>query len=236
MRKLSVLFLAGTLLLVPLCGCAQSSSQTQADGQAQTDGKYDEIIADLEEEDYDGAIDAITEMKKESQAKAFGDIKDYLVTVELTKENFDEYFEWVSQEHVDAFGEKDSVWWGFRSKKYDDGLILYRLEDVKYCDSILIEHTSTYHNLDDSDQSVQEKDELSSLLSMISWDVPMLDPVTLDSVDRIAGSKLTFIKKEFVESYDFKPFSFPEDSLGTETITLKNGEILTRASARDYPY
>ena len=97
MRKLSVLFLAGTLLLVPLCGCAQSSSPAQTDGQAQADGKYDEIIADLEEEDYDGAIDAITEMKKEAQAKAFGNIEDYLVTIELTKENFDEYFEEIDE-------------------------------------------------------------------------------------------------------------------------------------------
>lgn len=239
MRKLSVLFLAGTLLLVPLCGCAQSSSQTQADGQAQTDGKYDEIIADLEEEDYDGAIDAITEMKIESQAKAFGDIKDYLVTVELTKENFDEYFEWVTIPEVDIFGDQEALWCGFRSKKYDDGLILYGLGDANYSDSIYVKFSLTHHLLDDSIYSDQYKDSLMNLLIFNYGMTPEIS-ASLDSIDSIAGSKLTFVKKEFVESYDIEPAEHPDDPnevlRADATITLKNGDSFGRTIARDYPF
>lgn len=240
MRKLSALVLAGTLLLVPICGCAQTSSQTQVDEQTQTDGKYDDIIADLEEENYDGAIATITEMKKEALAKTHTDMEKYLVTVELTPENFDEYFEVVVSPVVDAFGETDHWVLGVRSKKYDDGLILYGLDDSDYCDSIELEFTLTYYddNGTDKDQYKCSLDDALALDAWSFWDVD--SSITFDSLDRMVGSKLTFIKRDFVESYDILPAEHPEDPedsfYTTATITLKNGEVFDRMIARDYPY
>ena len=242
MKKLSALLLTSTLFLAPLCGCAQTSTQTQPD-QAQSDKRYDDVIADLEEEDYDGAIATITEMKKEAQAKAHADMEEYLVTVELTKENFDEYFEWVTIPRINAFGEQEGARWGLRSKKYDDGLILYGLDDQNYCDSITLKYTVTMHYPSGSDWSDQENTDLSTLLCIqrgCSGDAGEEVSVDVNSLDRIAGSRLTFIKKEFIESYDIELAEHPDDPVdsffASATITLKNGETFYSAIARDYPY
>lgn len=76
---------------------SSSVAQTEKEGtEAVSDdevpGKYDGVMDSLEKEDYDSAIAEIEKIKKESKAQKYGDIESYLVTVELTKDNFDEYF------------------------------------------------------------------------------------------------------------------------------------------------
>lgn len=61
---------------------------------------------------------SIDAMKAEALLQEYGNIEDYLVTVELTPENFDEYFEFVTIPSQNAFGEPDdTIWYGLRSKK-----------------------------------------------------------------------------------------------------------------------
>lgn len=56
------------------------------------------------------------------------------------------------------------------------------------------------------------------------------------NVTRIAGSRLTFIKKDFVESYDIEPLSRLDQTSTVATITLKNGTVFSQLVVPDYPY
>lgn len=206
---------------------------TKAASDDQLSGKYDGVMDSLEKEDYDGAIAEIEKIKKESKAQKYGDIESYLVTTELTKDNFDEYFEFVTMQEKNAFDEYDgNVWIGLKSKKYDDGLILYNIYDNHYNDEITIEYA--YNNGEWSDTN-QEK--LSSILHFgIGHGCDHPESFSLSSIERIAGSKITFIKKDFVESYEIEPFSSPDQHSSQATITLKNGESFYASVNPDYPY
>ena len=134
MRKTYLGALVISIFLV-LSACGQSVSPTQVDtkaaqnaGKAQTSGedketgpaaetsareqlleKYTGVINLLEKEDYDNAIAEIEEMKKASKAKKYGDIADYLVSFELTADNFDEFFEFSTIQGKNAFDEDDDI-------------------------------------------------------------------------------------------------------------------------------
>ena len=221
---------------------AQTSSSSVAqtedkDEEAATDNqqseKYKGVMDSLEKEDYDSAIAEIEKIKKESKAQKYGDIDNYLVTVELTKDNFDEYFEFVTMQGKNAFNEYDgNVWVGLKSKKYDEGLVLYNLNDNHYNDVITIEYT---HSANDWTETEQEK--LTNILSFSTGygcDYP--ESLSISPTGRIAGSKLTFIKKDFVESYEIEPISSPDQNSSQATITLKNGETYYASVNPDYPY
>ena len=71
--------------------------------------KYEDILSYLEEEKYDDAITIINEKKNEALKEKYGEIEEYLVTIELTPDNFDEYFEFVKDRSKNAFGEDGNI-------------------------------------------------------------------------------------------------------------------------------
>lgn len=248
MRKIFLGVLVICICLV-LIACGQSAPQTQADtkaeqsaGEAKTVSdnkdiepvaetsveeqlleKYGDVIDFLEKEDYDDAIAEIEKMKKESKSAKFGDIADYLVSFELTEDNFDEFFEFSTIQGKNAFGEdEDTIWIGLKSKKYDEDLVFYGITDREYNDNITIEYT--YNS--DGHASTDECD-LNTLLSFgrgIGGNNNIAS-FSVEPTGRIAGSKITFIKKEFIESYDVEPI-LNQSHINTQaTVTLKNGDV-----------
>ena len=249
MRKTYLGALVISIFLV-LSACGQSVSPTQVDtkaaqnaGKAQTSGedketgpaaetsareqlleKYGDVIDLLEKEEYDNAVAEIEKMKKDSKAAKYGDIADYLVSFELTADNFDEFFEFSAIQGKNAFGENDDIiWFGLKSKKYDEDLVFYGITDREYNDNITIEYT--YNS--DGDASTDEC-ALNDLLSFgrgIGGDNINIDSFSVEPTGRIAGSKITFIKKEFIESYDVEPVSDQSHINTQATITLINGDV-----------
>lgn len=207
MRKPFVILVFVFCIDLLFCACGQASEKTQPEETTETEqleelseeeqlfGKYEDIIRALESGDYDGAVSTIEQLKTEANIRQYGDINDYLVTVELTPENFDEYFEFVTTPTFNDFGEQnDYLKLGLRSKKYDEGLILYGVDDLQYCDTFAIEYTADYSYEDYSDTDTTQW-RLASFLSFSTLGGSNIK-VTSIRIDRIAGSKLTFIKKE----------------------------------------
>jgi hypothetical protein len=198
--------------------------------------KYGTIIEALENNDYDGAVSSITSLKEEYLAETAGDINDYLVTVELTPENFNDYFEFVTIPGQNAFGERsDTLWVGVRSKKYDEGLILYDIEGAEHCDDITIEFITDLTESQEANTSQMRLAELLSFLSGFGGYGTEKDSLSYE-LSRIAGSKLTYIKKEYIDSYEIPPVSSPDLHSTESTVVLKNGESFNLWVNPDYPY
>ncbi len=93
---------------------------------------YESVVTNMQNENYDAVIAEANEKKTEKMKEEAGDIEDYLVTVELTSENFEEYFEIVSAQHHNAFGENIKLCtWFIRSLSYDD-LIIYDTGNIAF--------------------------------------------------------------------------------------------------------
>ena len=248
MKKRPGAFLLSALMCLSLvaCGTPQPAEEEApaeeevVEEPAVEEERYPEIADALDAGDYDGAIAAITEMKTEAMAQEAGDINDDLVTVEITPENFDEYFDVYTVPVNNAFGEFEYSCWYLRSRKYDEGLILYGLDDADYCDTISVEFVIR-STVDSGYEQLAEPiiDELGSMLDSggvleLSWDPSVA--FSLESISRMTGSKLTFVRSEYVESIELEERDKPDMS-STETITLKNGETFTYYYPRGgYPY
>lgn len=239
-------FLICVCLVLSACGQSASKTQTgtnaeQSAGKAQTNQeenktesvaetsareqlleKYTGVINLLEKEDYDNAIAEIEEMKKASKAKKYGDIADYLVSFELTADNFDEFFEFSTIQGKNAFDEDDDIIWiGLKSKKYDEGLAFYRISDTQYNDDVTIEYTYNSGGWEQTSES--GLDELLTFNYGVGIDHN--DSFSVEPTGRIAGSKITFIKREFIESYDVEPIENKSQHITQATVTLKNGDV-----------
>lgn len=253
---LGVFFICVCLVL---SACGQSASPTQADtkaeqnaGEALTSGedketepaaetsareqlleKYGDVIDLLEKEEYDNAVAEIEKMKKDSKAAKYGDTADYLVSFELTADNFDEFFEFSTIQGKNAFGEdEDILWLGLKSKKYDEDLVFYRISDIEYNDDVTIEYTYNSSGWEQTSEST-----LSQLLSFnYGIGIDNNDSFSVEPTGRIAGSKITFIKKEFIESYEVEPISNQSQNITQATVTLKNGDVYYFSVNPDYLY
>ena len=209
-----------------------SETVSEPSSEEQLYEKYADIISSLEEENYDNAIDIINEKKTEANKEKYGDIEEYLVTVELTPDNFDEYFEFVTSVHYTAFGTEDLFLYGLKSKMYDSGLIIYDLNNAEYNDDIAIGYKWSMGDVAHSDGV---SDYLRNLLRIGNgMNIMYKDLFKAEPLGKIAGTKLTFIEKDYVESYEIDSRS--ADLLGNTTITLKNGEIIKRQTNPDFPY
>ena len=146
-----------------------------------------------------------------------------LVKVNLDSKNFEEYFEFVTVPRYNAFGEPDeNIGIGVKSKKYDEGLIVYSLDDI------------TVENIFNSFNS---ENKLQSLLSFgTSFSFYPDDDNVLSYSGRITDGTVTFIKQEYVEDYPIPELKKPDDYYAETTIQLKNGEIITRYLYPEYPY
>lgn len=115
MKKLIAVLMAIAILL-SLCACGSSSTPPKKD--------IDDITAD----DIQAAVDKMMGVEEETAApaQASNDAPtpdDYIVCVEMTPENFGDYFEPTILPVLDDWGEPTGKYtYGFISKVYDQGL------------------------------------------------------------------------------------------------------------------
>ena len=76
---------------------------------------------------------------------------------------------------------------------------------------------------------------VAALLRMTDYERKILS-FTNYALSRIAGAHLTFVKKEFVASYDFVPITKPNQRNTSYTVTLMNGESFSCVGNPDYPF
>lgn len=226
------------------CGASQPadtqpSEEEVVEEATVVEGRYPEIADALDAGDYDGAIAAITEMKTEAMAQQAGDINDYLVTVELTPENFDEFFELYTMQFHNAFGEYYSSGCLLRSLKYDEGLILYGLYDEEFCDAISFECVIGARTDSGTERQMESSIYRLSFFLDTPEGVPGLDEdpsvvYFIGPISRMTGSKITYVRSEFVESVSIEDNG---DQYTTEIVTLKNGETFSyQYPTGGYPY
>ena len=93
---------------------------------------YQDLIDLMAAGDYDAAIDYIQNLKVENGQSLPEDLSEYLLEVEITKDNFSDYFEIVNEPIKNAFGEDDpdQMRTYFASKMYDQGYYIYRMDDI----------------------------------------------------------------------------------------------------------
>ena len=182
---------------------------------------YESIITNMQAENYDAVIVEAETKKTEKMKEEAGDIEDYLVTVELTSENINDYFELIDIPRMNSFGEQvgDSIFQGLRSLQYEKGYIIYKIDPITveyYCDGIT--------------SAVEGK--LESLLSFGgvggNWHV--------QHTGRVVPGMVTYINKEYVESYEVPERTTLDQMNVRATIILKNGELISRSVCPEYPY
>lgn len=260
MKKLIAFLLALTLMLA-MTGCV---SQEDYDAlAAQKDAEYNALLEDLnalaqerdalfatvdrhsalisavESENYEYAADIISEMQIARDMAQKGDIADYLVTVELTPENFGEYFEFVPHYGTNAFGEEEpwSLNFAIASKAYDAGLIVYSA-DFK----IEIETTtsstdfgSTNTSTDSTTFDCTETYFPSFGFGGMPGETKYNPEECSAAVVRVEGS-VTFVKAEYVTDYVLGEADYSFSPTQEAEIALVNGEMLYRSIYYGYKY
>ena len=233
MKKLIVILLV-VCTIICLSGCVSQDEldvviaerdtlQTQLDAAQVTIHKYADLIGAMDAEDYPAAMDIISQKQIAKEIEEKGEIDKYLVTVELTTENFDEYFAWNNFYALNDFGEqlKHEYRSVLTSKAYDQGLILYAC-DVK------LGYTQTVNG------AYFGHEEIHSSNGTCVWSektMPTCGSGSAEGVEfnlekcqveitRVEGT-VTFVKEDYVASYVF-------DGSVSEIaeITLVNGETL----------
>lgn len=161
-------------------------------------------------------------------------IEDYLVTIEITPENFNDYFEIITFPYLDEWGEPvDNVnYFGLKCNLIDQGLIYYRDASSNADDDFLMELKLIYYTdwgeLSDDTFNVSAHDLYDS------WCFDGLDIAVMDYEKEITAEvlrsrgTLTFLKEEYIQEVTY---SSTYKSLGydvtTETLLLKNGEEMS---------
>lgn len=185
--------------------------------------KYPELISYLKSEDYQSAETYVHELVLQQKKEAAGDIEDYLVTVDLNSENFEDYFEFKTVPMVNAFGEtKSGEWYGLKSKKYDEGLIVYSLDPISV-ECIL-----------NSETSVDRLDDL--LLFCVGYERDDGAEEAPSFSGRITEGKVTYIKQEYIEDYTIPEQKTYDFANVDAEIRLKNGDTIKRNVNPAYPY
>lgn len=121
MKKMMLGTLGGLLMICSL------SLNTFAEEQ-----NYQELIDLVAAGDYDAAIDYIQNLKVENGQALPEDLSEYFLEVEITKDNFSDYFEIVNEPIKNAFGEDDpdQMRTYIASKMYDQGYYIYHMDDI----------------------------------------------------------------------------------------------------------
>lgn len=197
-----------------------------------TESTYDVIISDLETDNYDGAKAKIDQLQKDRMAANAGDINDYLVTIDLNSENFDDYFEFVSMPMYNAFGElkPGASAFGVKSKKYEEGLVIYSV------DNITVEYVTKNTSQPELDAWPGDS-KLNELLEFSNSFGSSEDAdFEFEYNGRITEGKVVYIKSEYVDSYETVERAAPDDFADEAIITLCNGEKIVRSIQKDLPY
>lgn len=177
MKKIMLGAISGLLILCSLCLNTVAKEQN-----------YQELVDLVAAGDYDAAIDYIQNLKVENGQALPEDLSEYLLEIEITKENFSDYFEIVHEPIKNAFGEDDpdQMRTFFASKMYDQGYYIYHMDDIPVeADIWNYEDASTwvttigeYHMTDTAQHSSQAFKD--------------------GEVLRVGSGKVVYIKKEAV--------------------------------------
>ena len=229
MKKILTVLLMMSLL-VCMTGCASQSDLDAAiverDAlQAKVD-QYSDIIDALDAEEYEAAMNIISQKQIAKEMEEKGDIEDYLVTVDLTLDNFGDYFEWKSYYGINEFGEEEEcdLWFPLVSKVYDEGLVLYKA-DVKLGITMSMTYDGNYGTNSYSTEDTLEWEEHimpTRGSSTSSEDRYILDKCNVTTT-RVEGTVI-FVKEDYVVNYDLGEVrnGWFQDA----KITLVNGEEL----------
>lgn len=234
--KKAVAMLLVLCLLLALPGCVSRSdvdaAAAQRDAlQAELDAlqeQYDvlharldthsEYLQPLMEEEYDVVLERLEKKQADKKKAAAEMIEPYLVTVELTMDNFDDYFEWKWQTVTSDKGEDVPVYY-LASKAYEQGLILYKSDavigvavQIEYGGhaNIVTDPSSLFH--DRSLYSIGSANDPSRVLAIGSY--------------RVEGT-VTFVKAEAVTDYRVSE-SASSEAYGYADVYLIGGESLVR--------
>ena len=211
--------------------------QAQYDSLNSAVAPYTGLLEAMDAENYEAAMGIVSEKQIAKQLAEKGDIEEYLVTVELTVDNFGEYFEWKNLYSINTFGEEEP--WNLQcallSKAYEQGLILYKA-DVKLNYTLAFTFvTENGYTVDDSFESTQEWTD--SYLPSTGCSAPQGSQYLLDecgvTMNRIEGT-ITFVKADYVTDYELGEVNNGYYQPGT--VTLVNGETLHRSVKFGYKY
>lgn len=195
--------------------------QSEYEALQEQEAPYSEIMEWIDYESYPAAIHYVEERQAAKAVAEKGPIEDYLVTVELTTENFEDYFEWKSFPDLDAFGEET----GYTkciltSKVFKEGLVFYQM-DAKY----VLEGFESENELD--------------FRSHFTWrDAKKAEAMKAVNV---SGS-VTFVKSDYVREYTIYPDDAashtysPADPFRDANVALVNGENIFRSILPGYEY
>lgn len=183
-----------------------------------------ELIAYLKEDDYEAAENYVHSLRVQEEKEAAGDIEDYLVKVDITEDNFFDYFDFVVYPYLNDFDELEFMAMGIVSKKRDDGLVFYDDGNVSFD----VQVSGLSNNL------VLTVGEGLNIWNMVGFDPNMSEQsITLQ---RVAPGTVTFIEEEYVQSEEYEVPNQNPSGWETNIIELKNGEILKRYTRTEHPY
>lgn len=245
--KRALAILLTLCLIVSLAGCVSQSDldaviaekdalqanydALQADYAAMqaTLDQHADLISAVDREEYEQAMLIIEEKQLDKLLAEKGDIEEFLITVELTPENFDEYFEWKTFYNLNSFGEsmENEISFVLSSKAYDQDLILYDT-DAKLGFTATAKMTGSYGSTTDSFNSTG--DLTPGYLCGTGWSAS--EEVSFDlencfvETTRVEGT-VTFVKEEYVA--DYKLSEMDTNSYQNADITLVNGEHISRS-------
>ena len=244
--KRALAILLTLCLIVSLAGCVSQSDldaviaekdalqanydALQADYAAMqaTLDQHADLISVMDAEDYGAAMHIISEKQIAKEVAEKGDIDEYLVTVNLTIDNFNDYFEWKNFYAFNDFGEE--LEYSYRSvltsKVYDQGLILYDC-DVKlgYTQTVGVNYfgKEDIHSIEDT--NVWDENTMpccgSESAEGVKYDLEKCHTKTT----RVEGT-VTFVKEEYIA--DYKLSEMDTNSYQNADITLVNGEHISR--------
>lgn len=200
--------------------------------------KYSDIIGAMDSEDYQAAMAILSEKQIAKEIEQKGNIDDYLVTVELTMDNFDDYFQWKTFYGINDFGEvkKDVAWFVLTSKAYDQGLVLYHLDGAlgyTYTATGTTPGWGTHSNTSDENTADLHDYSMPSVGSGMGSDSVMDIEKCSAETTRVTGTA-TFVKAEYVTSYELGEVQ--NGAYQQATIKLVNGETLHRGVSFECKY
>lgn len=224
-RIISILLAIATLLTLTACG-KKDSGKVQASSKGET---------------------TTQSPAKETKSEEAEPIEDYLVKVELTPENFFDYFEWECVHCLDDWGDMTNLLYvSLKSKAYDDGLIMYDCpdDDVKfeyknpdgraYTDEVYDYFYGRYYaglclELNGSKDDGFNKEEKTCIYGNIH-------PISYYEISRVKGT-ITYVKAEYIDHIEKEVVDKRHGyDMLKEKIYLKNGEVLERTYLEGFMY
>lgn len=235
MRKLIAALMAIAILL-SLCACGSPSTPKKKD------------IDDITAEDIQAAADKMMGVEEESPIQAAEEvppIEDYLVTIEITPENFSDYFDLFVYPALNDWGEPQPYYYfALKCNLSDQGLIYYRDAAFRADDDFLMELKYTYYS--GWGQLMEETNDISAYNLYDRWCMGGIGSYSTNDFDQEKGitaevlrikGELTFLKEEYIQE---EITSSTSKEIGYEivekTLLLRNGEKMTIRYFADRKY